>query len=241
MTTDTNKATNHVLTVPSYTLRAMLEACPDRDIRYYLNGVYVDTERKALVATDGHCMFVCRTVMELAVPSFIIPIGAIETILKHTGKRPAEIAINIADAETDSEGELKHNRAISLSANGLTADASEVDGRFPQYMHVIPTAPSGEAGFFDPRLMMRMFTAIQTASDTVKGRIVPIVTRQNGPNGAALLVCSNPNLLAIVMPQHVGTEEECVAETDATLIALGFKQPPIEPSQSEETDVAIAA
>jgi len=254
----TTTATNHVLTVKSYTLRAMLQGAPDKDIRYYLNGIFVDTERKALVTTDGHCMFLHGFAIENAVPSFIIPRELIDNVLKLTGKKAVDVEIHIATAEAaeeDDANNIKRNRWITLSVKdpkhldrsrlhdqGMTTGAAEIDGRFPPYAHVIPVNPSGEVGYYNPTIMFRMYTAFQLATDTKKDRTTYVVTHYNGLSGGALLSCSDPTILAVVMPWRVGTQEDTAAGLNAALIGLGFKQEPIAtPAEAIEPPVAIAA
>ncbi len=234
---------NHVFTIPSYALRAMLQASAEDDIRYYLNSVHVDTQRKALVATDGHCMFIHRVSFEdgcEAIPSFTIPRSLINNVLKLAGKKPADISLMIESAEFTDDKELKRTRKISMVSDGTTTVAPEIDGRYPDWTRVVPDRTSGEVGYYDTRIMTRMFNAFQLATDIAKGKTTFVTTRYNGLQGGALLVCSDPNLLAIVMPMRIGTHEENSAMELDTLTNLGFKQQPIA-SPSIETDVAIAA
>lgn len=58
--------------IPANVLRAALVCAGSRDVRYYLNGVYVDTRKGAhidIVSTDGHRMFAHRIDLKEVTPA----------------------------------------------------------------------------------------------------------------------------------------------------------------------------
>ena len=112
--------------VVSFTLSAAaareLAACCANDVlRPVINGVFLDTRRRCLVASNGHVLRVFQlgaalTVDEsAAAPSYIIPAAV-----------------------------LKSGRVVTIDANGIVStdkkSAPAIAGRYPNYLSVIPGA-----------------------------------------------------------------------------------------------------
>ena len=64
------------ITIETHVLKAHLIIAPKNDVRFYLNGILVDTVNRRIVSTDGHCMLVTRfdasAIEGDSVPDFII-------------------------------------------------------------------------------------------------------------------------------------------------------------------------
>lgn len=105
-----------------------------QDVRYYLNGMLLETEGKSLraVATDGHRLALCET--ELAAPAknpqqVIVPrkgILELQRILGTSGDLELAVGTNHVRAQ------VGHVRFTSKL----------IDGRFPEYGRVIPAGPT---------------------------------------------------------------------------------------------------
>ena len=104
-----------------------------QDVRYYLNGVYIELENRSLraVATDGHRMAVSEATLEQDFPStrhFIVPRKAVQEILRLLPND--ETTVNLMVGQNH----------LRLTVSGLTVTSKLIDGKFPDYRKVIPTA-----------------------------------------------------------------------------------------------------
>ncbi|GMU69172.1 MAG: DNA polymerase III subunit beta [Steroidobacteraceae bacterium] len=105
-----------------------------QDVRYYLNGLLIETEGKSLraVATDGHRLAICECALAQAAKNsqqVIVPRKGVLELQRLLG----------------SEGELE----LAIGTNHIRAQIGDVrftskliDGRFPEYGRVIPASPS---------------------------------------------------------------------------------------------------
>jgi len=140
-------------------LRAAAHCAASKDIRHYLNGVYVNfkTEERATVAgTDGHFLFVCladtQDTGELLGTALIIPIDAIKKLDKK--------------AQTVELSKIGEN-AYRLGDIVFTP----VDGTFPDIGRVIPdesiiASREIKPAIYNPDLLVRARKALQTYYST---------------------------------------------------------------------------
>lgn len=105
-----------------------------QDVRYYLNGMLLETDGKTLrtVATDGHRLSYCETTLEHeAGPAqqVIVPRkGVLELQRLLNGETNVELAIG-----------TNHVRA---QIGDIRFTSKLIDGRFPEYSRVIPSNPT---------------------------------------------------------------------------------------------------
>ena len=103
-----------------------------QDVRYYLNGMLLETDGKTLrtVATDGHRLALC----EVDLPS------------KATGQQVIVPRKGVLELQRllGTEGDAE----VTIGSNHIRAQIGDVrftskliDGRFPEYSRVIPSAP----------------------------------------------------------------------------------------------------
>jgi DNA polymerase-3 subunit beta len=124
------------LTIPQADLRRLLDkthfSMAQQDVRYYLNGMLLETDGKMLrtVATDGHRLALC----EMDLPS------------KGTGQQVIVPRKGVLELQRllGTEGDVQ----IVIGSNHIRAQIGDVrftskliDGRFPEYSRVIPAAP----------------------------------------------------------------------------------------------------
>ncbi len=130
-------AAKQSLRVSRNDLRTLIEkthfSMAQQDVRYYLNGLLLETERKKLraVATDGHRLALSEVELETAATrdeQVIVP-------------RKGVLELNRL---LDGDGEV----AIALGTNhirvqidGIRLTSKLIDGRFPEYARVIPNQP----------------------------------------------------------------------------------------------------
>ena len=125
------------LTLPQADLRRLLDkthfSMAQQDVRYYLNGMLLETDGKMLrtVATDGHRLALC----EMDLPS------------KATGQQVIVPRKGVLELQRllGTEGDVH----ITIGSNHIRAQIGDVrftskliDGRFPEYGRVIPASPA---------------------------------------------------------------------------------------------------
>jgi DNA polymerase-3 subunit beta len=105
-----------------------------QDVRYYLNGMLLETEGKSLraVATDGHRLALCET--ELAVRAKT----AQQVIVPRKGVLELQRILG-ADGNLELAVGTNHVRA---QIGSIRFTSKLIDGRFPEYGRVIPASPS---------------------------------------------------------------------------------------------------
>jgi DNA polymerase-3 subunit beta len=104
-----------------------------QDVRYYLNGLLLETDGKALraVATDGHRLALCETELEgraKTTNQVIVPrkgVLELQRILGNEGTIELAIGTNHVRAQI---GDIRFTSKL-------------IDGRFPEYGRVIPANP----------------------------------------------------------------------------------------------------
>ena len=105
-----------------------------QDVRYYLNGMLLETEGKSLraVATDGHRLALCETELAarvVALQQVIVPRKGVLELQRILG---AEGVIELAVGTNHVRAQIGDIRFTSKL----------IDGRFPEYGRVIPASPS---------------------------------------------------------------------------------------------------
>jgi DNA polymerase-3 subunit beta len=109
-------------------------AMAQQDVRYYLNGMLLESEGSALraIATDGHRLALCETQLEghhKASHQVILPrkgVLELQRILGSEGRIELGIGTNHVRAQI---GDIRFTSKL-------------IDGRFPEYGRVIPASPS---------------------------------------------------------------------------------------------------
>lgn len=180
-----------VTTIRADVLKGLLLCAAKEDVRYYLVGIYFDTARDVLVATDGHRMFLHKCALPKDVKPFIMSRSTAEQAIKMTSKRANDLEIAI-----DAEGSI---RRIELKAsNGALVMGPEVDGQFPDWQRVVPKKCTFKAAQYSAAYLKQMQEAFALASDNSKA--CPSVLH-NG-DGPGLVVSGNPDMMGIVMPMR---------------------------------------
>jgi len=126
--------------VPQSTLGRLLEkthfAMAQQDVRYYLNGLLIETGNKHLraVATDGHRLALCQVDLDdgkLPEKQVIVPRkGVLELQRLMSGEGALTVALG--------------SNHIRIQLEGIRFTSKLIDGRFPEYDRVIPKDPGNE-------------------------------------------------------------------------------------------------
>jgi DNA polymerase-3 subunit beta len=124
--------------VPVKDLKRLLEkthfSMAQQDVRYYLNGMLLETSAKLLrsVATDGHRLALC----EIDLPSGGKP--GQQVIVPRKGVLELQRILAADDAIAEVSVGSNHFR-VEIGEIRLTSKL--IDGRFPEYGRVIPNNP----------------------------------------------------------------------------------------------------
>ncbi len=126
------------LVLPQAEFRRLIEkthfSMAQQDVRYYLNGLLIETDGKSLraVATDGHRLAICECALDQAARTpqqVIVPRKGVLELQRLLG----------------SEGSID----LAIGSNHIRAQIGDVrftskliDGRFPEYGRVIPASPA---------------------------------------------------------------------------------------------------
>ncbi|HEV7136026.1 MAG TPA: DNA polymerase III subunit beta [Steroidobacteraceae bacterium] len=104
-----------------------------QDVRYYLNGLLLETQERALraVATDGHRLALCE--MTLSSPA-----KSGQVILPRKGVLELQ---RILGTEGNVELAIGTNH-VRAKVGDIRFTSKLIDGRFPEYGRVIPSSPS---------------------------------------------------------------------------------------------------
>lgn len=164
------------------------------DIRYYLNGVFVEmsaTETR-YVATDGHKLLIIRdqrTGEPTQTPaSIIIPKETIAAMPKKF-----KLPVLTVDVHFD---EFNHFGEARLCNTFF----KPIEGKFPNYAKIVPASVSGERGNYNAEYLMDFQKAAQVAFDN---RAIPEFW-SNGREGVGLvLVAHYPDFVGLIMPVRV--------------------------------------
>ena len=102
-----------------------------QDVRFYLNGLLLETEPNKIkaIATDGHRLAASEMSVEkkqLNITSSIVPRKAVQELIR------------LLDNKDDVRAEIGLN-SIRFTFNDLSFITKLIDGKFPDYNRVIPT------------------------------------------------------------------------------------------------------
>jgi len=77
----------------------------------------------------------------------ILPRSLVDWALK-SSKKGQSIAVSVADT------------AITAAVNGASMTATAIDGRFPDYLRILPSSTSGETAQFNPQYVSDAYAAV---------------------------------------------------------------------------------
>lgn len=163
-------------------IRRTLFAVSSDQTRYTLNGILFRVTQKdiRMVATDGHRLAITTQDLDLIKDGepveAIIPRKAAAETLKLLREEPGEIEIEIAENH------------LLVSAEQTLIDARLIEGQFPNYEQVIPTAASKRVTLDREALQ----AGLRRTSTIMGDRTVP--TSMELKRGSLLLSCVNLDL-----------------------------------------------
>ena len=171
-------------------IRAFLPLAADKDIRRYLNGVYVEFQatRTVYVATNGHMLgiYTDDTVTNEDVHNVIIPRDVVKMLKpKHT------LCTGTLHTNTD-------NREVRIlnPANSQDLGFKPIEGPYPDYQRVIPAETSGVAANYNAEYLYAFAQANKMLGASTPGHIM---LQQNGDKGASVKLCRD-QFTGVIMP-----------------------------------------
>lgn len=192
------------ITVAQVVLARLLEkthfSMAQQDVRYYLNGLLLETgsQRLRAVATDGHRLALCQVELsdaKLTEQQVIVPrkgVLELQRLISGEGELTIELGSN----------------HIRIQLEGIRFTSKLIDGRFPEYERVIPQDTSNQLtadrGLFRGALQR---TAILSNE---KYRGIRLIIR----NGSMVLQAHNP--------EQEEAEEELEINYSGEEIEIGF-------------------
>ncbi|WWO97570.1 MAG: DNA polymerase III subunit beta [Candidatus Dasytiphilus stammeri] len=119
--------------IPANVMKHLLEAThfsmSYQDVRYYLNGLLLETQENLLscVATDGHRIAICRMEIIEMIPTYsvILPRKYIIELLRFLKEEDSLLKIQIG------------NNNIRIHLKDYIFTSRLIDGKFPNYSHVL--------------------------------------------------------------------------------------------------------
>ena len=192
----------YTFTVSLSTLRAARTHSADGDIRYYLNGVYLDTQRGKVVATDGHRMLVAHARgVKLDAAPVIIPNDLLDAALKQFGGEYARgKSLGACDVSITIDG-----AQLTIATPTGHVTGRPLDGQFPEWRRVVP---NGEDGVLDqaPAVLNSDYVTEACAAFAIARNIskakagihaVRVLQRGEFPS----IVCdTDPDMVVVIMP-----------------------------------------
>lgn len=179
-------------------LKAACRIMAKGDIRYYLNGVYVEASptETILAATDGHRLLVLRKQVPndvRQVETLIIPGEVAQRIVAGSLKAIPTISLTHVDEGKWLVPLLKWDMEVAFRS---------VEGMFPNWRAVVPKATSGEAANIKPQYLTDFEKAAHDMYGSLKHHTSSIEVRHNGRRGALVFPSSSSgqDFIGVVMP-----------------------------------------
>ena len=175
-------------------IRALLPLAADKDIRHYLNGVYIDFQatRTVYVATNGHMLgiYTDDTVTNEDVHNTVIPRDVVKALKpKHAKLRMGTLHVNPDTREA----------RILNPANGQDFGFKPIEGRYPDYQRVVPAKTSGIAANYNAEYLYAFAQVNKMLGASSPGLVV---LQQNG-DGGAIVKLLRDQFIGVIMPMRM--------------------------------------
>ncbi|MGI9293706.1 MAG: DNA polymerase III subunit beta [Pseudomonadales bacterium] len=194
----------HTVSVSQGVLSRLLEkthfSMAQQDVRYYLNGLLLETGKNVLraVATDGHRLALCEVDLDdkkAPEQQVIVPRKGVLELQR------------LMSGDGDLQIELGSNH-VRIQLEGIRFTSKLIDGRFPEYERVIPQDTSN--ALTADRTLFRSALQRTAILSNEKYRGIRLIIRQGG----MVLQAHNP--------EQEEAEEEFEADYSGEEIEIGF-------------------
>jgi DNA polymerase-3 subunit beta len=199
----------HVFKLPADVLKKLIDktqfAISTEETRYYLNGIYLHVIdvggalKLRAVATDGHRL--ARAEMEApagteGMPGVIVPRKTVSELQKLVDVPDVIVTVELSDTK------------IRFTIGGVVLTSKLIDGTFPDYQRVIPTA-NDKRLVIDRETFARAVDRVSTVSSE-RGRAVK------------LSIADSQLTLTVNNPDSGSATEELAADYSADPLEIGF-------------------
>lgn len=200
---------SHIFRMEATDLKKLIDktqfAISTEETRYYLNGIYFHAIESAgklklrAVATDGHRL--ARSEMEApagteGMPDVIIPRKTVSELHKLVDDPDIKVTVELSDSK------------IRFTIGSVILTSKLIDGTFPDYQRVIPTA-NDKTLCIDRQSFAQAVDRVSTVS-TERGRAVKLALA----DGQLVLTVNNPD--------SGSATEELVADYSDEAMEIGF-------------------
>ena len=193
------------LKLPQKDFKRLLEkthfSMAQQDVRYYLNGILLETSAKALrtVATDGHRLALCEVDLPQGAKSgqqVIVPRKGVLELQRILGNEDQILEIAIG------------SNHVRVQIGDIRFTSKLIDGRFPEYGRVIPNNPPLIVSAVREDLRQALQRAAILSNEKYRG----------------IRFAVKPNALTIQShnPEQEEAEEESRSPTTGTELEIGF-------------------
>ena len=176
-------------------------AMAHQDVRYYLNGMYLETADDLLrmVATDGHRLALCETGAKIKTKEnqgVIIPRKGVQELLRllNDDDQPAQVHLG--------------SNYIRITTDGTAFTSKLIDGRFPDYQNVVPDGGSKHVTCSRGLLRQALNRVSILSNEKYRG------IRLQFSKGLLRIFAHNP--------EQEEAEEEVIIDYDGENIEIGF-------------------
>lgn len=206
-------------------------AVSTEETRYYLNGVHIEPhhERGALlVSTDGHRMVVIHDPDGICQESAIVKLPRFALALCRTPKMFADKRVLEVDGGSATIFEVKpepKRDALPQRIAMATAHGVKIDGTFPDWRRVVPSAPvkSSSATAFNPRYL-KEWGAFGQEVEKVTGKSAGMQIGLSDGASPTLIRFAAENVFAVQMPLRFGG-------SNATFLPAFMNQPKLQAAE----------
>ncbi len=205
----------HTFAIGAANLKRLIEktrfAISTEETRYYLNGIYLHpatTDGKATlraVATDGHRLAQAELPLPQGaedMPGIILPRKTVHELVRLIESSEATVGVSV------SASKVRFEIGTDKDVGGVVLTSKLIDGTFPDYARVIPTANDKSLKVPNGAFVAAVDRVATIASD--RGRAVKL----NLSEGKLVLSVNNP--------EGGSATEEVAADYVATPLEVGF-------------------
>lgn len=187
------------ITIPKAFLTVAAMFAAKKDIRYYLNGVCIDTGPNGtfLVATDGNTM--CVALIDgVARPcaQLVLPAGALDVAIKANKAAPVTLTL---PADLQGAAVVSALRSVTISAAGAVVTVAEMDGRYPDWRRVAKHDTTQAPAYYHPDYV----SLVAKAGALLDKRETGTHIRHGGDGCGYAQMDADGRCVAYVMPMRV--------------------------------------
>lgn len=180
------------VTVPANVIHCLLHFAAQKDVRYYLNGIYIRIGQHAthLVASDGSKLGAYRVRYSQPGPQDVVEAIAPRELFR-TVPSKGDVVLRVTPGSPTR---------IAIEYHGKLQGVPAIDGRYPDWRKIMPRSVSGAPAQWLPQNL----ALVLKASECLKKRYKKgyLTTCRIGHNGqdAAILDFGDPDFTGVIMP-----------------------------------------